>query len=187
MAPKKTKRPHQKSPITGRIAVMPGSFDPLTNGHVDLVRRSLKTFDRVIVAVLSNPEKEKGCLFSVEERVAIISEVFADSKSRVSVQSFSGLLVDFVRQFPNAVVVRGLRAVSDFDYEAQMALVNKMLCDEVETFFLTSREQYSYISSTLVRQIVALGGPVTRLVPGPVAKHIRAKVSVKSKQRLRTR
>lgn len=149
-------------------AIYPGSFDPLTNGHSDIVRRSLRIFDKVVVAVLAHPEKK--ALFTVPERVELIRAEFADLGERVEVQSFSGLLVDYVRTFPRAVVIRGLRAISDFDYETQMALVNKTLCEEVETLFMVAREQHSYISSSLVKQIAMLGGPIEKLVPAVVCR-----------------
>jgi pantetheine-phosphate adenylyltransferase len=157
------------------IAIYPGSFDPLTNGHTDVVRRCLKIFDRVIVGVLENPSKHT--LFSVEERLALIRSEFADCGERVSAQSFSGLLVDFARRFERGVVVRGLRAISDFDYEAQMALLNKTLCEDLETLFLMAREKNSYISSSLVKQVAQLGGSVEALVPKEVAVALRGKFS----------
>jgi pantetheine-phosphate adenylyltransferase len=155
------------------VAICPGSFDPLTNGHVDIVRRSLRVFDRVVVAVLANPGKTT--LFSVEERLDIIRAEFADCGPRVEAQSFSGLLVDFVRLYERGVVVRGLRAISDFDYEAQMALVNKKLCEDVETVFLMAREKNSYISSSLVKQVAQLGGSVEALVPERVVAALARK------------
>lgn len=159
------------------IAIYPGSFDPFTNGHTDVVRRSLKIFDKVVVAVLENPSKTT--LFSVEERLQLIRAEFVDFGERVSAQSFSGLLVDFARRFERGVVIRGLRAISDFDYEAQMALVNKTLCEEVETLFLMAREKNSYISSSLVKQVAQLGGAVDALVPKQVAVALAGKFSVK--------
>jgi len=160
------------------VAICPGSFDPLTNGHVDIVRRSLKVFDRVVVAVLANPGKTT--LFTVDERLEIIRAEFADCGARVEARSFSGLLVDFVRSFERGVVVRGLRAISDFDYEAQMALVNKKLCEDVETVFLMAREKNSYISSSLVKQVAHLGGSVEALVPERVVVALAQKRLVKS-------
>jgi pantetheine-phosphate adenylyltransferase len=154
-------------------AVFPGSFDPLTNGHVDIIERSLAIFDTVIVGVLNNPAK--STLFSPEERVALISAQFASLKGRVRVQSFSGLLVEFVKSVDSKVIVRGLRAISDFDYEAQMALVNRKLTPDVETFFLTAREEHSYISSSVVRQVAMLGGDVSEMVPSLVVKALRKK------------
>lgn len=149
------------------IAVFPGSFDPLTYGHTDVVLRALSVFDRVVVAVLSNPEKKS--LFSVEERVALINQEFAESGGRVEAKSFSGLLVDFVKTENAAVILRGLRAVSDYDYEAQMALMNRRLAEDIETLFLMTREKYSYVSSSLVKQIAQFGGDVRGLVPDRIA------------------
>lgn len=162
--------PHGEGVTT---AICPGSFDPLTNGHVDIVRRSLRIFDRVIVAVLENPTKTT--LFSVAERLELIRAEFADCRDRVEARSFSGLLVDFVQSVDRGVVVRGLRAISDFDYEAQMALVNKTLCEDVETVFLMAREKNSYISSSLVKQVAQLGGSVEALVPPQVAAALAQK------------
>jgi len=144
-------------------AVFPGSFDPFTNGHTDIITRALGIFDEIVVAVLSNPSKQ--CLFSLEERVAIIEHTFAAAQGKVSVRSFSGLLVEFVAGTGTKIVLRGLRAVSDYDYEAQMALMNRHLSPGIETFFLMSREDCSYISSSVVKQIAKFGGSVKDLVP----------------------
>ena len=160
--------------MTERIAVFPGSFDPLTNGHTDIVSRALRMFDRVKIAILSNPTKDG--LFSIPERTSLIKEVFAEHGSRVSVESFSGLLVDYVRQVGGIAIVRGLRAISDYDYEAQMALMNKSLYPQAETVFLISQEKNSYISSSLVRQVASLGGDVSGLVPGLVLKALKGKL-----------
>jgi pantetheine-phosphate adenylyltransferase len=159
-----------------RIAVFPGSFDPLTNGHVDIIERSLAIFDRVVVGVLKNPSK--SALFSESERVAIIESQFARQKGRISVVSFSGLLVEFVRSVKSRVVIRGLRAISDFDYEAQMSLINRKLDPEIETLFLTAREEHSYISSTIAKQVALLGGDVSDMVP-PVVERALAKKRLK--------
>lgn len=150
-----------------KTAVFPGSFDPLTNGHVDIVHRSLTIFDRVVVGVLANSSKQP--LFTVEERIELIEAQFQPLGERVVVRSFSGLLVDFVATVGTTLVVRGLRAISDYDYEAQMALMNKNLDDRVETFFLMAREENSYVSSSLVKQVAPLGGDVSKLVP-PVVR-----------------
>lgn len=149
------------------VAVFPGSFDPLTNGHVDIIERAVAIFGHVVVGVLDNPAKKS--LFSEEERVALIKRQFARCQGRVSVVSFSGLLVDFVQSVKSRVVIRGLRAISDFDYEAQMALINRKLVPTVETFFLTAREEHSYISSSVVKQVALLGGDVSVMVPPGVA------------------
>ena len=145
-----------------RVAVYPGSFDPLTNGHVDIIRRGARLFDRVVVAVLVNEAKTP--LFTSDERVAMVREVFRD-EPRVEVDTFDGLLVEFAARRGADVIVRGLRAVSDFEYEFQMALMNRRLEGRVETVFMMPAEQYSYTSSRLVKEVVMLGGQVTGLVP----------------------
>lgn len=156
-----------------RIAVYPGSFDPLTNGHVDIILRGAKLFDRIIVAVLTNAEKTP--LFSVDERLAIIRETFADTPN-VEADQFTGLLIDYARAKSASVIVRGLRAVSDFEYEMQMALMNRHLQPAVETVFMMPAEQYTYVSSRLIKEVVALGGDVTGLVPAGVeARLVRQK------------
>ncbi len=160
-----------------RIATYPGSFDPITNGHVDLIQRGCHIFDRVLVAVLSNPEKEP--LFDVTERIAMIRAVFR-REPKVAVKGFSGLLVDFVRKERAHVVVRGLRAVSDFEYEFQMALMNRRLDPEVETIFLTPKEELSYLSSRLVKQVHELGGDVSSLVPPLVHRALRKRLPSRS-------
>jgi pantetheine-phosphate adenylyltransferase len=165
------RRPALKKPIS--TAVFPGSFDPLTNGHVDIIERSVEIFDTVIVGVLSNPSKSS--LFTPEERVKLIATQFARLKGRVHVASFSGLLVEFVQSVDSRVIVRGLRAISDFDYEAQMALINRKLSPKIETFFLTAREEHSYISSSVVRQVAMLGGDVSEMVPAVVATALKKK------------
>lgn len=153
-------------------AVFPGSFDPLTNGHVDIIMRGLKIFDQVIIAVLSNPGKEN--LFSVEERKRLIGKVFAEHGNRVVVKSFTGLLVDFVKNENIKVIVRGLRAISDFEYETQIALMNRNL-GEVETCFLVASEENSFISSSLVKQVAQLRGNVSRFVPAAVEEALVTK------------
>jgi pantetheine-phosphate adenylyltransferase len=163
----------------GITAVFPGSFDPFTNGHADIVERSLEIFDRIIVGVLPNPSKNH--LFTQEERVALISKQFARYRGRVSVVSFSGLLVEFVESTKSRVVIRGLRAVSDYDYEAQMALVNRRLSPRIETLFLTAREEHSYISSTVVKQVALLGGDVSDMVPPVIASALARKYKAKQK------
>lgn len=163
----------RKKPLATQVAVVPGSFDPLTNGHVDIIQRSLNIFDRVVVGVLSNPAKKS--LFSEAERVALLERHFARYSDRISVVSFSGLLVEFVKSVKSRVVVRGLRAISDFDYEAQMSLINRTLDPTIETFFLTAREEHAYISSTIVKQVALLGGDVSNMVPPVVAKALEKK------------
>ncbi|HUT08341.1 MAG TPA: pantetheine-phosphate adenylyltransferase [Candidatus Latescibacteria bacterium] len=154
-------------------AMYPGSFDPITNGHVDIIERGLRVFDRIIVAVLENPKKAP--LFTTKERVRMIQDIFA-SKKEVEVRAFDGLLVDFARARGTGVVMRGLRAISDFEYEFQMALMNRNLAPDIETFFMMPNVNYSFLSSNLVREVAALGGSVEGLVPGPVARMLRDKV-----------
>jgi len=155
------------------VAVFPGSFDPLTAGHVDIVERALRIFERVIVAVLNNPEKTT--LFTVDERLDLIEQQFRDYKGRVTAQSFSGLLVEFAKRVQAGVILRGLRAISDYDYEAQMALVNKNLCEDIETLFLTAREQNSYVSSSVVKQVAKLKGDVSSMVTPVVEAALKRK------------
>jgi pantetheine-phosphate adenylyltransferase len=162
-------------------AVFPGSFDPLTNGHVDIIERSVRLFDRVIVAVVSNPEKNP--LFSIPEREAMIRSELKRLGKRVEVRSFSGLLVEFLKQTRSSIVIRGLRAISDYDYETQMALVNKSLWDQVETVFLVAREENSYISSSLVKQVALYGGDVASFVPPHIGKALRKKAKERGGQR----
>ena len=159
-------------PTVSRVAVCPGSFDPLTNGHVDIIRRGARLFDRIVVAILVNADKRP--LFSVEERVAIVREVFAGDPS-VEVDTFEGLLVDYVARRKVQVIVRGLRAVSDFEYELQMALMNRHLDASVETVFMMPAEQYTYVSSRLVKEVAALGGSVSGLVPAHVESRLKAR------------
>jgi pantetheine-phosphate adenylyltransferase len=154
------------------FAVYPGSFDPLTNGHVDIIQRGVKLFDRIVVAVLANVDKPP--LFTAEERVATLREVFCGQPS-VEVETFRGLLVDYARYRQVDVIVRGLRAVSDFEYELQMALMNRRLNSEVETVFMMPAEPYTYVSSRLVKEIFSLGGSVEGLVPASVEAKLRGK------------
>ena len=144
-----------------RIAIYPGSFDPPTRGHEDLIRRSLALCDRLVVAVATNSSKQP--LFSVEERLDLLRET-VDDESRVSFETFDGLLMDFARRLGAAMVVRGLRAVSDFEYEFQMALMNRQLNGEVETVFLVPAVDLTYLSSSLVREVARYGGDVSGLV-----------------------
>jgi pantetheine-phosphate adenylyltransferase len=157
------------------LAVFPGSFDPLTNGHLDIIKRGLHVFDRVRVAILVNPEKQP--LFTVEERVAIIRDAYRRDP-RVTVDTFSGLLVEYARSVGASVIVRGLRALSDFEYEFQMALMNRRLDERLETVFMMPAESYSYLSSRLVKEVFQLGGRVTGLVPPVVEKRLREKYGV---------
>jgi pantetheine-phosphate adenylyltransferase len=149
------------------VAIYPGSFDPITNGHVDLVKRTLRVFERVIIAIASNPGKDSS-LFSLEERLQMVREVFRGFKRRVQADSFEGLLVDYAERKQARVIIRGLRAVSDFEYEFQMAMMNHRLKPKLETFFMMTGESEFYISSRLVKEVVGLGGNVSGLVPGNV-------------------
>ena len=163
-----------------KTAVYPGSFDPITNGHVDLIRRCRHIFDRVLVAVLVNVEKAP--LFSVDERIGMIRTAFPRDR-KVEVKAFSGLLVDFLRAEGTNIVVRGLRVVSDFEYEFQMALMNRRLDPEVETVFLTPKEELSYLSSRLVKEVHRLGGDVSGLVPPQAFRALEKKLPKAAKAR----
>jgi pantetheine-phosphate adenylyltransferase len=156
------------------LAVYPGSFDPLTNGHVDIISRGARLFDRIIVAILVNAEKSP--LFTMEERVEITRAVFRDHPN-VEVDTFDGLLVDYVARRGAQVIVRGLRAVSDFEFEFQMALMNQRLNGTIETVFMMPAEQYTYISSRLIKEVFALGGRVHGLVPDMVEARLRGKLA----------
>jgi pantetheine-phosphate adenylyltransferase len=160
--------------MTQNIAIYPGSFDPITNGHVDLVKRALRVFDKVIVAIATNAGKDNS-LFSVEERLGMIREVFEALKNRVQADSFQKLLVDYAERKQAPVIIRGLRAVSDFEYEFQMAMMNHRLKPNVETFFMMTGESQFYISSRLVKEVVSLGGNVEGLVPDDVLKNLNRK------------
>ena len=155
-----------------RIAVYPGSFDPITRGHEDLVRRSLRFADRVIVAVAENGTKSP--LFTLEERVALARKVLQD-EARVEVRTFGGLLVDLARAVQADVVIRGLRAVADFDYEFQMALMNRQLYSELETVFLVPALHLSYLSASIVREVARLGGDVAEYVHPEAERALKAK------------
>ena len=155
-----------------KVAVCPGSFDPLTNGHLDIIERGCAIFDRVVVAVLVNADKTP--LFSIEERVDIIREVFHD-RPGVEVDTFHGLLVDYARRKGARAIIRGLRAISDFEYEFQMALMNRRLDHTLETVFLMPAEQYTYTSSRLIKEVFRLGGEVGGLVPPVVEDRLRQK------------
>ena len=155
------------------LAIYPGSFDPITNGHVDVARRSLRLADRVVIAVAHTPTQVKESLFSVERRLRLIEEVFAD-EDRVECVPFEGLLVDLAHELKARFVIRGLRAVSDFEYEFQMAQMNRELRSEVETVFLTPDQNYSFLSASLVREVARLGGDVSRFVPESVREELEA-------------
>lgn len=160
-----------------RRAIFPGSFDPLTNGHLDVITRAAPLFDEIIVAVLNNPEKDP--MFTVEERVAMIEEITASidhGDCRLTVDSFSGLTAEFAKQRDAAAIVRGIRAVSDYEYELRMALMNRKLEPTVETVFFMADEEYSYVSSTLMKQVFLLGGRVEGLIPPLVESKMRQKI-----------
>ena len=155
-----------------KIAVYPGSFDPVTYGHLDIIDRALKIFDGVIVAVARN--SEKNALFTVPERIELLSEILED-RPKAKVDTFDGLLVDYVRQREASVIIRGLRAVSDFEYEFQLAQMNRSITRDVETLFMMTSVPYSYLSSSIVKEVSMLNGPVDKLVPPLVKAALDAK------------
>lgn len=155
-----------------RIAVYPGSFDPITNGHLDIIERASKIFDKVVVGVLKN--KNKKPRFTAEERVMLIEKV-TSRLPNVSVASFDGLLVDFARENNANVIIKGLRTVNDFEYEFQMALLNKALDSECETMFMMTNSKYSYISSSMVNELASYKGDLAGLVPTEIINHIKGK------------
>jgi pantetheine-phosphate adenylyltransferase len=159
------------------LAVYPGSFDPLTNGHVDIITRGARLFDRIIVSILINAEKSP--LFTMDERVEIARQVFKDVPN-VEVDTFDGLLVDYVERRRAQVIVRGLRAVSDFEFEFQMALMNQRLNGKIETIFMMPAEQYTYTSSRLIKEVFRLGGRVHGLVPDMVEERLRRKLAART-------
>ena len=158
--------------MNGRTAVYPGTFDPITNGHLSIVNRALKIFDKLIIAILNNPQKAP--LFSLNERIAMIKEVLK-SKPNVEVDSFDGLLVDYVVKKEANVVLRGLRALSDFEYEFQMALMNRKLNREVQSVFLMTDYKWFYISSTIIKEAASLNGDISGLVPAIVCQNLKEK------------
>ena len=162
----------------GSRAMYPGTFDPITNGHHDMVRRASKVFEGVMVAIAANPGKTP--LFSVEERVALARQVLADVPN-VEVMGYSGLTVEFAHEHGLGVVIRGLRAVSDFEFEFQLATMNRHLSDRVETMFMTPLENFNFVSSTLIREIASLGGDVSEFVHPVVAEALRVRLAQKAK------
>jgi pantetheine-phosphate adenylyltransferase len=154
------------------LAIYPGTFDPITNGHADILRRSLKIFDRVIVALAENMRKEP--LFSIAERRAMISDALGGDP-RIEIDAFQGLLVDYVKRRQAGVVIRGLRALADFEYEFQLAHMNRHLAPEVETVFLMTSEESFYVSSSLVKEVALMGGDVSRMVPSAVVSALKGK------------
>ena len=157
-------------------AIYPGSFDPVTNGHLDVIRRASGLVDELIVGVLNN--KAKTPLFSVEERVKMLKEVTKELPG-VKIVPFEGLLIDFVKEMSAKMVVRGLRAVTDFEYELQMAQTNHKLAEDIETVFLTTSLEYSYLSSTIVKEVAAFGGDISQFVPEHVEERIKSKITKK--------
>ncbi len=155
-----------------KLAIYPGTFDPITNGHLDLVKRGLVIFDELIVAVAHSPKKEP--MFSLEERLSLIEASVRDYRN-VRVEAFNGLLVDYVQGRGGVAIIRGLRAVSDFEYELQMALMNRRLAGHLETVFMMPSQEFSYLTSTIVREAASLGGSVTGLVPEAVEKALKDK------------
>lgn len=155
-----------------KIAIYPGSFDPLTYGHLDIIERACKIFDKVIVSVFINPNK-KG-LFTLEERIDILKNVIGLNK-QIVIESFDGLLTDYLKEKNIKIVIRGLRAVSDLEYEFQYASANRTLCPEIETIFFMPRLRYSYLSSTVVREIARFGGDISKMVPPYVVKKVKEK------------
>jgi len=157
----------------GKSAVYPGSFDPITNGHVDIINRGLGIFNKIIVLVGYNPNK-LTTLFSVEERISIIRDVVGDNP-RIEVDSFSGLLVDYVKKSEASCILRGLRAMSDFEYEFQLALINRKLSRNIESVFLMTGSKWFYCNSSIVKETASLGGSVNSLVPSVVLKRLKEK------------
>lgn len=162
-----------------KVAVYPGTFDPITNGHVDIIQRSLRIFDRVILAIAVNPKKNP--LFSIHERTEMAQEA-TQGRPQLTIEPFDGLLVEYVRQKKAIAVIRGLRAVSDFEYELQMALMNRKLDRRVETVFLMPSEEFSYLTSTIVKEVASYGGDVSQLVPKAVGERLSARFT-KGKKR----
>ena len=178
--PRSPKKQGGGAPVSARLAIYPGSFDPITNGHVDILRRALRLFDRVIVAVAQNVRKQ--ALFTVEERAAMIRASLDDiDGSRVEIDSFSGLLVDYAKERGAGVLIRGLRAIADFEYEFQFAHMNRHLAPVVETVFLMTSDESFYVSSSLVKEVATMGGDITRIAPPAVVKALKKKLNPQTK------
>lgn len=160
----------------GVIAIYPGTFDPITNGHTDILLRSLRIFDRIVIGIGPNPKK--AALFSLKERLSMIQESIKGTP-HVSMEAFDGLLVDFARRHDAKVIIRGLRAVSDFEYEFQMALMNRKLDSNIETVFLMPSEEYSYLTSSMIKVVASFGGDISSLVP----KHVYSLLKEKFKNK----
>ena len=158
--------------MDNKIAVVPGSFDPITNGHIDIIKRAADVFDIVYVAVLNNSSKNP--LFSIEERIMLIKEVMKDIPN-IQVESSSGLLIDYAKSKNAKAIVRGLRAVSDFEYEMQITSMNRVLDENIETFFIMTKNQYSFLSSSIVKEVAKYGGNIRELVPEAIEKALKAK------------
>jgi pantetheine-phosphate adenylyltransferase len=162
-----------------RLAIYPGSFDPITNGHLDVIHRACRLFDELIVAVALNDQKHTSTLFTIDERIAILKEA-SEGVAKVRVAKLNGLLVDFARKCGASAIVRGLRAVSDFEFEFQMALMNRKMEPDIETIFLMPKEEYTYLSSRIVKEIARLGGNVEQFVPPCAVKALAGKLSEKT-------
>lgn len=157
-----------------RIAICPGSFDPVTNGHIDIIERSAQLFDKIIVLVLMN--KQKNCVFTTDERVDFIRRAL-ESVPNVEVDSYNGLLADYAAEVGACALIKGLRAVTDFEYEFQMALTNKILNPKLETLFMNTNAQHMYLSSSMVREVAGFGGDISRFVPDKIVREVAKKLS----------
>jgi len=162
-----------------KVAIFPGSFDPITNGHIDIIERCNHLFDKIIIAIAFNPEK-RG-LFTLNERLEMIRTIYGDHDN-IIIDSFEGLLMDYAKKVGANIIIRGLRAISDFEYEFQMALMNRRLDDKIETIFMMPHETYSYVSSRLIKEVFQLGGSIQGLVPPIVEKKLREKFRKKTKK-----
>lgn len=161
-----------------KIAIYAGSFDPFTKGHQNVIDRGLRVFDKIIVALAHNVSKKT--IFSFDDRIEIIKEIYKD-RDNIVVDSFEGLLVDYSKKIGTSILLRGMRSVSDFEYELQMALANKTLYSEIETIFIVTDSKYSHISSSLIREIVSLGGSVKKMVPGVVERRLKERQNQKKR------